>query len=490
MITACSTILKRDNANNIPVVSAVNRLFFSEMQSLPSWPVTLVLTLCIIVATGTSGYLLWTHLTSSEIAGCGSNGGWVDCGHVAQSRWALWLGVPVSLLALGIYSTMAIGLVVGSTSWFGQSKRNIGWLVVAATAFAAGLSGVWFVILQLLVLKAICLYCMIAHTCGLVAAVTMLIAAPLRKQAKLATAALSVAGFSVLVVGQIFTRTPETHRIERFTPPSEIESEQLEFAPPIEMNFNDTEPDAKLLEGPLHDDQSSVFEPSKSQFAYILTHAIVAVPRILSPILLVVETSEQKLADRRLIGIQGGHITLDIDQWPLSGSTDAKYVFVELFDYHCLSCRKTHQAIASAKKKLGEELAVVCLPIPITPACTPIMQEIDGKKEESCNLANLAVAVWRVDKTCFAPYHDWLFEGPQAPSYDVAKARAAKLVGITKLDNELASGIPKRYVDSHVEIYKKVGAGTIPKLMFLRTTVVGEYTSVDGLIELIRQEAK
>jgi protein-disulfide isomerase len=369
--------------------------------------------------------------------------------------------------------------------------RIVGWTVVTTAAFAAGLSAVWFVIIQLLVLKTICFYCMIAHAFGLVAAGTMLLAAPLRKQAKVATAAISFAGFAVLVVGQILTRTPETHRIERFTPSPEIKSEHLEFAPPIEKHLNDDEgSDDNLLDSPLYDDQSSALESLNIQCAYISSQMIDAAPRILFPIVLVVEASEHKPVDRRLIAIQGGNITLDIDQWPLSGPRDAKYVFVELFDYHCLSCRETHQAITGAKKKLGEELAVVCLPIPITPACNPFLRAADPQGKKSYNLANLAVAVWRVDETCFERFHDWMFEGPQAPSYDDAKARAAKLVGIKNLDNELASGIPERYVATHVELYKKIGAGTIPKLMFPHTNVVGEYTSIDGLIELIQREAK
>ena len=63
------------------------------------------------------------------------------------------------------------------------------------------------------------------------------------------------------------------------------------------------------------------------------------------------------------------------------------------------------------------------------------------------------------------------------------------LVGTKQLDAELASGIPEQYVARHVEIYTKVGAGTIPKLMFPRTSVVGEYSSVDGLVDLIYHEA-
>ena len=154
---------------------------------------------------------------------------------------------------------------------------------------------------------------------------------------------------------------------------------------------------------------------------------------------------------------------MDVAQWPLSGLKDAKYVFVELFDYNCPSCRKTHATITGAKKRLGDQLAVICLPVPMNSTCNPTVRVTNENNKESCDLANLAVAVWRVDETRFASFHDWMFQGAQAPSYAAAKARAAKLVGTKQLDAELASGIPERYVARHVEYLQESGSRDDPK---------------------------
>lgn len=105
-------------------------------------------------------------------------------------------------------------------------------------------------------------------------------------------------------------------------------------------------------------------------------------------------------------------------------------------------------------------------------------------------MAKLAVAVWRVDPTRFASLHNWMFQGSVVPSYADAKMKAATLVDDKKLDAEIASGIPDRYIAKHVEIYQKVGAGAIPKLMFPRTSIIGEYSSVEGMVDVIRHEAK
>lgn len=457
---------------------------------MPRWPVTLLLAACISVAIGTSGYLLWADVTSSPIVGCGSGGGWVDCGQVASSRWSLWLGVPVSLLALGIYLAMALGLVGGAGGRFSPAVRRVGWAVVTAVAFAAGLSAVWFVGLQLVVLKHVCVYCMIAHACGLIVTVAMLLASPLRAKAKLAAAVAGLAGFAILVVGQMFTSPPVTHQIERFDAPSGSESEPFEFSPPATESPADRKSDDDLFQAPTTDNGHSSAPLSAILAARFPRPATRALPTLLPTALLVDDSRETAAAERRMASIQGGAIKLDIAQWPLSGSQDAEFIVVELFDYCCSPCRKTHTAMACAQERLGNQLAVVCLPTPLNAACNPTVQVTHPVFKESCDLAKLAVAVWRVDPSRFASFHNWLFEGAQAPSLAAAKAKAATLVDAKQLAAELASGVPDQYIAKHVEIYKRAGEGTIPKLMFPRTSVVGELSSVNELIELIRREAK
>lgn len=255
--------------------SAALNWLLQDMKSLPRWPVKTVLAICISVAIGTSSYLLWTHLTSSPIAGCGSGGGWIDCEGVARSRWSVWFGVPVSLLALAIYVAMAASLVVASLDRFSRPRRGIAWIVVTAAVFAAGMSAIWSIAVQLLVLQHICLYCMLAHTCGLVATITLLVAGPLRAKSAMA----------------------------------------------------------------------------------------------------------------------------------------------------------------------------------------------------------------------FASLHLWMLADDHPPTYADTITKARTLVDSKKLDVELASDVPDQYISRHVALYERVGEGAIPKLMFPRTSVVGKFTSVDGLVDLIRREA-
>jgi len=72
---------------------------------------------------------------------------------------------------------------------------------------------------------------------------------------------------------------------------------------------------------------------------------------------------------RRIVTVGGGQVSLDIRHWPLLGKPDAKYVFVEMFDYTCPYCRATHQAVRGAIEHLGDDLAIIALPVPLDSAC-------------------------------------------------------------------------------------------------------------------------
>jgi len=477
----------RLKAENQPAISAKSKAvavlnwLLRDMKSLPRWPVISVLALCISVAIGTSSYLLWTHVTSSPIAGCGSGGGWVDCEGVAGSRWSVWFGIPVSLLALGIYIGMAAVLIVATSDRFSRPLRKIGWTAVTAAVFAAGMSAVWFIAIQVLVLQHICLYCMLAHSCGLIATITMLVAGPLRAKSAVAVATLSFAGLLVLVSGQLLTSPPATFEIERFDSPTVDGFDAFEFAPPADSDGSNERIDDNLFDAPT---TSSIKFLSDVGFAQLF-----ALPSSLAIGVIQASSSQADQSPERVASIQGGAIKLKVADWPHIGPSDAKYVMVELFDYCCSPCRETFKAIRGASDKLGDDLAIVLLPVPLNSDCNPTVKVTGANYKESCALSKLAVATWRVDSKAFESLHMWMLKEDRPPTYAEAIAKAKTLTNSEKLDAEIASGVPDQFIARHVALYKRVGEGSIPKLMFPRTSVVGKFTSVDGLVEIIRREA-
>lgn len=87
-------------------------------------------------------------------------GTWMDCGTVLSSKYSMVGPVPLAVLGLGFYVGVfgwaAIKLVLEKNS--GVWKEGLGLLVGIAGVLASS----YFVYLQLVILKAVCLYCMVS----------------------------------------------------------------------------------------------------------------------------------------------------------------------------------------------------------------------------------------------------------------------------------------------------------------------------------------
>ena len=188
---------------------------------------------------------------------------------------------------------------------------------------------------------------------------------------------------------------------------------------------------------------------------------------------------------RKLITVAGNRVTLDVKQWPLLGHADAQYVFVEMFDYTCPHCRNTHHAIKGAFENYGDRLAILALPVPLERACN---DAASGGHPGACDLAKISIAVWRVSPDKFHEFHDWMFETTRSPAS--ARAQAEKLVGAEKFRKEYSSKIPSEYVKRHVDLYKKVGQGSVPKLLFPKSTINGEINSKSTMVGTIERELR
>ena len=463
------------------------------------------------VALVVSGYLAYTTLTSSTVAGC--SGSLFDCQSVLKSQWSRWFGVPVSVLAALTY----VGLLgsLAATQTGSRQRRNTMWLAVSALSLSAGLAAIWFISLQVFVLNHLCAYCLTAHGCGLLLAMMILFKQPLGSKASAMPGLAAFGGLAVLVVGQALGPAPVTYKIETFEPQS--------VSTPVDATNSDvfgapTENDGNLDGEFAPPTDDFIFEPPTDVGVSLNsavpkkssegTHPLSFFfhPMVLTSVLTYQEPGQQESASNpaavqptepqstvpkevvRLAKIQGGNIKLNVRQWPLCGSPDAKYVFVEMFDYSCPHCRNTHQnAIKYAQAQFGNDLAVVALPLPLNTNCNTAITQTGPKFIESCELAKLAVAVWRVDPAKFTEFHNWMFAG-EPKTFMVAKAQAETLVDPAKLATEIDSKIVAGYIGKHVEIYNRIGRGEVPKLMFPNTSVVGEFNSGQGLINIIEKQ--
>jgi hypothetical protein len=190
--------------------------------------------------------------------------------------------------------------------------------------------------------------------------------------------------------------------------------------------------------------------------------------------------------ERRLIGVNGNKFRLDVRQWPLPGKSEAKYVFVEIFDYTCSHCRNTNRAVRGAFDRYGDNLAVIALPVPLDRKCNRHASSSEGTHRDSCEISRIAVAVWRIDAEKFHELHNWLFETSRTATS--TKRQAEQLVGKEALTKELKYPTAGQYIAKHVQLYKAVGAGSVPKLMFPKSSMVGEINSTSRLCSAIERE--
>jgi protein-disulfide isomerase len=190
--------------------------------------------------------------------------------------------------------------------------------------------------------------------------------------------------------------------------------------------------------------------------------------------------------ERRIITIIGD-TKLDVRQWALIGKLDAKYVFVEMFDYTCPHCRDLHHEIDAVLKKYGDDLAVITLPVPLNRTCNSQVGTIEAQHRDACAIANYAIAVWRLEPKKYHEYHNWLFKPTHARTAADARKHAIGIVGDARLSEILDKRLPQKFIASHVKLYSKAGAGSIPKILFPNITLVGNVGS-DKLTEAIERQ--
>ena len=101
-----------------------------------------------LAGVGVAGYLTWVHFDDAALV-CVAGGG---CETVQESGYAEIAGVPVAALGLVAYS-----IVLGLVAWDSPSAR----LAAATIALVGLLFSMYLLVLQLFVIDAVCVWCMV-----------------------------------------------------------------------------------------------------------------------------------------------------------------------------------------------------------------------------------------------------------------------------------------------------------------------------------------
>jgi len=425
--------------------------------------------LASFTALGTSCYLAWSSITSSPVVGCGS-GNVFDCSHVLHSRWSTIFSVPVSIPAIATH-LLLLSMLMGKS--IPERWQPVRWGLVGFSCLSAAAAALWFIGLQVFWIEHLCSYCLVAHAGALILGGLFLWFRPLNSNSLRWVSGASVGGIAGLILLQSLSAAPQTH-------------EMIDFPSP---NGNEASPEEPLLfEAPGAKPHASFLRKSiENQIAIVSTCVALFSD---SSMLLNLELTAEEAADdpKPRAAVILNSIKLETNGWPLLGKQDAEMVFVELFDYTCEHCQRTHKAIEGARQKFGDRLAIIVLPVPLDPKCNPNVKTSDPKHADACDLAKLAVALWYVDRDKFPEFHNYLFE--KKPNYAAALVKAKEMVDNEKLSTTMSGTIPSEYIAKHIALYKQAGSGNIPKLMFPKTSAVGAIESTEVVVSLIEKNAK
>ena len=398
-------------------------------------------------ACGVTGYLLQVSLKGRGLPrGCGAGSG---CAEVLTSRWSAVAGIPVSGPALILYVTMlAAACCLHPRCSPGQRRAAWGVLVLLSAAAVTG--AIWFIILQVFVIRAVCPWCMADHVLG-----------------------LSLAGI-------VFWQTPLMRK-----------GSQLDFASHRTDEIRGTA--VPLL--PMEAARARL-----GMYCLILGGSLFAGGVIGAQLLLEYhpppmqrlpagKNSDTGPGPDRLISVLDGRLQIAPREEPMLGSPDAPKLLVMLFDYCCPHCRAAHNYLIPGLSRYQDQIGVVLLPMPLDSKCNPTVDETEPRFEHACELARLALAVWKAKPDAFKAFDAWLFESESPRDPAQARSRAEELVSPSALAEALKSPWIDAQIARHVEAYRQIGTERIPVMMSPGfPSLVGRPESEEQLFEVLEKE--
>jgi uncharacterized membrane protein len=434
----------------------------SSQSTIPSTPAWLLWTRALLmIATAGAGYLAWLAIHNGPAVGCGPESG---CNAVLQSRWAYWLDLPVSVPAVLVYLAL-LGVTVLLQKRPAPDEQRGSWAAIIILAVVVAGAALWFVGLQVFVIKAFCKFCMTAHACGLTAALLCLKNIPLAadpdtpmwtagsgkrgvpRQAVFSLVLIGLAGVAVLAGGQMLFQ--KQRNVVKVLPVAK------NTAAPKRTNHSTPQRLVNL----------STNQPASPN------------ARLIAP---------------RTLSLYSNQFVIKFNDVPMIGSPDSSHIIVFLFDYTCSHCRAVHPMLVQACQQFSNQLGVVCLPVSLSPQCNPFIPRIRSHaSSNSCVYARLDLAVWRAKPEAQRQFDDWLFAGVTPPPLVQAQEYAAQLVGADKLKSALADPWIQQQILTDCQLHRTnsmaVESGALPQIIMGDAVSSGPLNSVDHLLTLLNR---
>ncbi len=438
---------------------------------------------------------------------------------IIASNWSSTFRIPVSTLAVPVYGTMLLMLTLIGAH-MPQILQWVAWRVLLVCAFLSGMAAVWFITLQFVATKDLCIICLISQFSALALAGIIWFRGPNRPRrtnpsrtdpVKIhrgviyrlgATSALCMA---LLIVGQLTSvrwtpgAFPDSTAVAggastgsgglptSYTGPAGITSEEtgrsrslftasggMQLPEGLRSESADaTQSSAasapfELLRG-LNDPVKAPTPPPTTEVASNLKEEVRNTP-VAAPDMRNLLQEIIKDEGIRIARYMGGALHITVQDHPTLGKSSAKHVVTFFVDYTLRECRERNAYLEQIRRRYGDQIAIVPIFSPLNPKCNQYVETEAGPEQaNACEYAKLALAVWRARPEQFEQFHNWLMRGGDVVPLPVARAYAAQLVGPgplqTALDDESVSTRLRR----DTAIYQDSGRGYLPKMLFEAT---------------------
>lgn len=447
------------------------------MKATSSNKVKIATVLLSALAAGLAGLLLYQSHTSEALPGCDGSS---SCDEVLSSKWSLWFGIPVSLLALANYTAMFASALSLDTN---DRKPQLSiTLTMALTAFTAIAAAVWFIFVQVVAIGAFCIYCMGTHAVGVTAAVLCLVIVKPRVDIKplMSSAAAALVLIGAMVAGQLLSEAP---------PAPDARVTFADEVPPPAPDFDTNTTYDPLGPDPLASDPitPTVSDPLPAP-AETLT------PEPVAPVVKPSATKAAPPDGPRIVKLNGGRIELDTTALPIIGDPHAPTVIAVIYDYRCSHCRDTRKMLEKTKRAHGNKLAILCLPTPLSSKCNRLIRQYNPNNRYSCDLAKISLAFWRTAPDKWAEFDKLLYSSEEHHTPARSQIAAGKIVKDKDLTRELREDWVDEQISRDISVYaaaaKSVRDSTLPMIITAHGVMNGTPRHLLDIDDLINGKRK
>ena len=374
---------------------------------LSSRPTRIAIIVLSCIALTIAVYIMLVVKSDQPLPGCGED----QCNAVLTSRWEQWGIFPVAHLGIGGYVSLISATLLAGAVRLPMLKIGLWAFMIVESLTGLGFIA-WLLLLQWIIIKQFCIFCLSSHLFGVAAYAIILWKAPAwhgfyHARRRLTGGAAALLTFMIAI--HIFV-VPDMMAVQAAD----------------KMAPTDSAEEAALSTGML-------------QFG--------------------------KKEASRTVKLLNDNLTFDLYKVPVSGDHNAEHVLVELSDYCCPSCRSLHRRLEQFKEEYAINMVIVHLPAPMNTECNPHIKKTPRGFANACRLARLAMAVNQADPKQFPAYHNYLMTGRFPPKPEAAHKKAEAMIGKEALATALADEKTREWITNGLNLKRYIKAPTLPKLI-------------------------